>query len=72
MDLMEAIEHSLISIEEALEQAKMIGVRNPAFEGDEVGWWIDAENYLEDYLARYEDNAESSDGAATDNQTQEG
>jgi hypothetical protein len=37
----EDVEDARISADEAIEQAKMIGVRNPAFDGDMVGWLDD-------------------------------
>ncbi len=37
----EDVEDARISADEAIEEAKMIGVRNPAFDGDMVGWLDD-------------------------------
>jgi hypothetical protein len=37
----EDVEDAKISADEAIEEAKMIGVRNPAFDGDMVGWLDD-------------------------------
>jgi hypothetical protein len=70
-ELIEAIEDSLVSVEEAIEAAKMIGVRNPAFEGDEVGWWVDAEDYLEEFMAQYEDDETPPDEPLLDDDEDE-
>jgi hypothetical protein len=41
LDILADLELGIISADEAIEEAKMIGVRNPAFEGDMVGWLDD-------------------------------
>jgi hypothetical protein len=39
--IMRNVEDGALTFEDALEEAKMIGVRNPAFDGDMVGWLDD-------------------------------
>ena len=41
LDILSDLELGIISADEAIEEAKMIGVRNPAFDGDMVGWLDD-------------------------------
>ncbi len=41
LNILSDLELGMISAEEAIEEAKMIGVRNPAFDGDMVGWLDD-------------------------------
>ncbi len=39
--IMRNVEDGTLTFEEALIEAKMIGLRNPAFDGDMVGWLDD-------------------------------
>jgi hypothetical protein len=41
LNILSDLELGMISAEEAIEEAKMIGVRNPAYDGDMVGWLDD-------------------------------
>jgi hypothetical protein len=41
LNILSDLELGIISADEAIEEAKMIGVRNPAYDGDMVGWLDD-------------------------------
>lgn len=41
LNILSDLELGMISADEAIEEAKMIGVRNPAYDGDMVGWLDD-------------------------------
>lgn len=40
-DILDQIDRGIYTYEKWIEEAKMIGVRNPAFDGDYVGWLDD-------------------------------
>jgi hypothetical protein len=40
-DVLRAIDKGIYSYEEWLQEAKMLAIRNPAFDGDMVGWLDD-------------------------------
>jgi len=40
-DILDQIDRGIYSYEKWIDEAKMIGVRNPSFDGDYIGWLDD-------------------------------